>query len=218
MQRAWRSLSAGAVAQESCPDPGRLWEAACGEAGPGEVRRVIEHTATCGACAEAWRLAVEIDPAENAADRQPDLRPARHAGARKPWRVAAWGTVAAAAMVLLVVGLEWREPAAPAPPVFRSAETETAVVRSLVPQETTLPRSEPVLRWQGPEGARYYLSVSSEEGTTVAQVWELEAAEYRLPEEDLAAVPSGARLLWWVEARLASGETSRSETFTVRLE
>ncbi len=212
MQRAWRSLSAGAVAQDSCPEPGRLWEAARGEAGAGEVRWVIEHTATCGACAEAWRLAVEIGPATGeAADRRSDLRPPH-----PPWRVASWATAAAAAVVLAVVGLQWRDPVAPAPPVLRGAET--AAVRSLVPEETILPLSDFVLRWQGPEGARYELSVSREEGTTVAQAWELEAAEYRVPEEDLAAVPSGARLLWWVEARLAVGGTSRSETFTVRLE
>ncbi len=214
MQRAWRSLSIGAVVQDSCPDPGRLWEAARGEAGGGEVRQVIEHTATCGACAEAWRLAREIGPAAEESDpRRSDLRPAY-----QPWRVVSWGAGAAAAMVLLVVGLQWRNPAEPAPPVvLRGAET--AVVQSLVPQGATLPRRDFVLRWEGPEGARYHLQVNTEDlMTVVAEAWDLEATEYRVAEESLAAVPSGSRLYWLLEARLSDGKTATPETFEVLVE
>lgn len=224
LQRAWRSLSLAAVPQATCPDPERLWDAVRGELGPGDVRQVIDHTATCGACAEAWRLAREIAPAaEEAADRR---RSPLRAAVHSRWRVASWGAMAAAAMVLLVVGLQWRDGFDPAaggdtaslesPPVFRGAET--AVIRSLVPSEATLPRQDFVLRWEGPEGARYDLWVNTDDLMAVTEASDLDAPEYRVPEADLAAVAPGSRLLWRLEARLSDGGTARSATFVVLVE
>ena len=59
-REAFRSLAETAQPTPTCPEPEKLWEAARGEAAPGDLRDVVDHTASCPACAEAWRLAVEI--------------------------------------------------------------------------------------------------------------------------------------------------------------
>ena len=221
-RRAWRSLSLDAVPQAGCPEPDRLWEAVRGGLGPGEVREMVEHTAVCGACAEAWRLARELGRragAENAGERPAAAAraSARQVPAARRWRVATWGSAVAAAALLAVVGLEWRDSFAPRPTViYRGAET--AAIRSLVPPGEALPRRDFTLRWEGPEGARYRLRVTTEDLTVVAEASDLGTPEYRVAEEDLAAVADGSRLYFKVTARLSGGGTAESATFEVRLE
>ena len=99
--------------------------------------------------------------------------------------------------------------------VFRGAET--AVIQSLVPAGEALPRHDFVLRWEGPEGARFRLLLTTEDLTALVEATDLEAPEYRVAEEDLASVAAGSRLYWNVTARLSDG-TEGSQTFEVLVE
>lgn len=236
LREAFASLAWDAVPQESCPEPERLWAGARGELAPGEVRELIEHTAACAACAESWRLAhrldAELGEADEAAVPHTAASPAvasptmaSPAAARRPMRPAAWlswqragvWAAAAAAMVLVVVGLQLRAPQV-APPGSGYRQPGTTGIQSLLTAGETLLRQELVLRWSGPEGARYRLWVTSDDGTLLAEARDLEAAEYRVPEAALADLPPGSRILWRVDADLVDGGSLASSTFSTLLE
>jgi putative zinc finger protein len=60
MRRAFRR-SAAPPKPESCPAPATIWAALHGELSLSEVRRIVDHTADCAACAEDWRLALALE-------------------------------------------------------------------------------------------------------------------------------------------------------------
>src|SRR5688572_10616665 len=71
LRAGFAARSAAVPAGHECPDPGQIWDAACGLLAAEERRSIVDAVAACGACAEAWRLAVEVarevTPAEVAA-------------------------------------------------------------------------------------------------------------------------------------------------------
>jgi len=206
LRRAWASWSDGAVPTEACPEPDRLWAAVRGELAPEATRGLVEHTLTCGACAESWRLAREVGgplPLPEA------LNPAL---GRPRW--GRFGTLLAAAAAAVVVATMV---ARPRPSPYR--EIGAVVVRSRLPEGRPLSRSQCVLRWSpGPTGSRYDVRVATEDLTMVAAVRGLEVTEYRVPEGALARLPSGAKLLWQVEALSPDGTRLSSMTFVTPIE
>jgi len=209
LQRAWTALAERALPSAACPEPARLWAAVRGELTPGETSALVDHTAGCPACAEAWRLARDVGPAAPA---RPEVgRPARSSA----WR-GGWGAVAAAVAAVAVVSavLLGR---APEVPQYRAAE-ETAI-RSLVSEERPLPRAAFVLRWTpGPAGSRYTVEVATEELTPLARAGGLTAAEYAVSEAALRGVPAGGRVLWRVETVLPDGSRAGSATFRTHVQ
>ena len=114
-----------APAGTECPSPGRIWDAIRGELDPADAAMLVDHVASCGACAEAWRLARELKEIETAPAVVP-FAPRRRASA-------AWPLLAAAAAVVLAVA-GWRllrTTSAPVPPV------QTAGTPSMKPEQTT---------------------------------------------------------------------------------
>lgn len=206
LRRAWASLSDGAVPTESCPEPDSLWAAARGELAPEVTRGLVEHTLTCGACAEAWRLAREVGGT------LPLLEALDPALGRPRW--VGFGTLLAAAAAALVVATTLaRSPLSP----YRGVGA--VVVRSWIPEGRTLSRSQCTLRWSpGPAGSHYDLRVATEDLTIVAVVRGLEATEYRVPAGALAPLPAGAKLLWQVEALSPDGTRLSSTTFVTQIE
>lgn len=53
----------GRVDMIGCPPAEDVWDAFHGVLAPERRRQVVDHTATCPMCAEAWRLAVRGTPA-----------------------------------------------------------------------------------------------------------------------------------------------------------
>jgi len=84
LRRAFASLE-GRAPGPGCPEPERLWSAARGELPAEVVRPLVRHLVECGACAEAWRLAREVEPRPA----QPSAVVARPAPARLSW--IGWG-------------------------------------------------------------------------------------------------------------------------------
>lgn len=85
----FEALSKQAASTRECPAPDLLWRGARGELPASEVETVVLHTADCGACAAAWRVAKEFGT------------PAKYA---KPPRGLPWW-VPVAAVIVLAAGL-----------------------------------------------------------------------------------------------------------------
>jgi hypothetical protein len=225
-----------------CPNPARVWEAACGRLATRDLGEVADHAARCPRCAQelraARRVAEQIGELAPFRAPQPRLhqlaervgevvsramaigRQARSgaaAGTPAAWRpLAVTAAVAAAACVAVLLLL----PAAPVLPPGLSqprADVAAGIVPLLVPDGRRLPRDDFVLRWQELEGARYDVRVMTTDLDEIAVVTDLKATELRLGEE-LAGLAAGTTLLWQVEAYLPSGERVPSLTFRAQLE
>lgn len=197
-----------------CPSPETVWSAVRGELPPQEMRQVVEHTASCAACAEDWRLAAELNrqEAEQAAVHTPGKVIVGRFGAWRSWGAA----VAVAAGLLLAVGLFRSGQLGPRTPTYR--EAGHAGISSLLEEGETLPRQDAVLRWSPVPGAvSYDVQVSTEDLRTVASAQGQTGTAFRIPVNALAGLPSGARLLWQVEAVRADGTREPSATFVTAL-
>ncbi len=197
---------------EDCPSPETIWEAVRGELPADEVRALVEHTATCPACAEDWRIAAAFEEESRAwqPEEAPEERP------KIAWR-RMW-IAAAAALVLTVLGLQTRNwIGEDQPPVYRNEGG--AAITTRVPEGTTLPRQAFDLKWSPVQGAlSYNLLVSTETLQTVTDVQGLTAPQYRIPEAALADLSKGTKLYWHVEAALPEGGRVASRTFSAAVE
>jgi hypothetical protein len=207
LQRALRSLAPDARPGPDCPEAGRLWDAVSLVLPAEERRALVDHTAGCALCAEAWRLAQEIRssfPSERVPSRATP--------------VGAWRSVpglALAAGLLLAVGagiLLQRAPATIEAPGYRDAVS--TAVRPLVAPDAPLPREIFRLRWSAaPAGSRYTVRVTTESLDELAEAHGLAEASYLVPGAALRSVPGGARVLWQVQVTLPDGRRVDSETF-----
>jgi hypothetical protein len=209
LRRAFASLE-GRAPGAGCPEPERLWSAARGELPADVVRPLVLHLVECSACAEAWRLAREVEP-------RPAQRPvvvARPAPARPSWTF--WGTLAAGITVALAASVVLnRQPERTSG--FR--EGTRSDIRSLVPESVALARDRCVLRWSpGPEGTTYNVQVATERLEKISEARGSKSATYQVPAQALGSLPSGAKLLWRVEAVAPDGTRATSATFVSRLE
>jgi hypothetical protein len=209
---ALRALGEQAAPRADCPAPHVLWEAVRTELPVERRREVVDHVAGCPVCAEAWRLAIELDP---------DPRPAAATPARS-WLASVlqphrFVPLAAAVAVAVAVALLLRGPTAPVDPSYRDAGP--AAIRSLIHEDEPLPRTALRLRWSpGPEGSLYDVRVTTESLETVTAAQGLRDAELLVPESALFSLPAGSRLFWQVQVRLPDGERRDSRTFITRLQ
>jgi anti-sigma factor RsiW len=190
---------------EDCPAPETLWAAVRGELPPAALRAVVEHTARCAACAEDWRLAVELAPAGSP-------RPAVQSS--RGWRLAA-----AAVFCAALGGLwTWRETAPPADPAaYRTGSVLTVEVRPQVPEGTALPADAFELRWSAPAGSTYDLEVGTADLRVLAEAHDLAEPRFRVPAAALDGLPSGTEIYWRVTAITEDGRRIDPPAFRVRL-
>jgi hypothetical protein len=88
-----------------------------------------------------------------------------------------------------------------------------------MPPDQALARSHCLLRWVPvAEGARYDVRVMTESLVEIASANDLARAEFAVPPSELGQLPSGARILWQVTARLPSRVEVRSATFVSVIE
>lgn len=207
----------GAPRPETCPPPDRLWVARRGELSPHETRNVVEHLAECADCAADWRLAGAVD--EETASSLPAAAPSTRPARSGRLLAMAAGVVAMLAGAGLWYSVGNDLDLAPGEaPVYRQAAEQA--IASRVAADDPLPRGAAVLSWSEVEGEgiRYNLLVSTAEFSPVAEAQGLEEPRYTIPEENLAAFPSGTELRWLVEAVTADGERIASPTFTTPIE
>ena len=214
LRAAFRGRPAESASPDGCPSAADVWSAVRGELSAEERRAIVSHTASCAACAEAWRLALDVtpDPLPVAAA----TRPSAFAGL--PWPSAFAPLAAAAALVMALGAGFWllRPPVPVATPGFRGGDAPA--IRSLLREDQALPREDFRLRWSpGPEGSRYDVRVTTESLQVLATVQRLAETSYLVPETALRSLPPGSRLLWRVEAVLPDGERAASPTYITRL-
>jgi hypothetical protein len=196
------------TADEPCPDPERIWDAANGGLAPDETQRVVDHFAVCPSCAADWRIAAS---ARTAAEPKVVAFPPRR-------RVAPWaGLAAAAALVVLAVTVIYRQIApVPTEPVYRATET---TIKTLVAEDQVLPREGAVLRWTSAgDDARYSVEVGKTDLTPLASGHDLNVAEFAVPPGALEGLAAGETVVWQVEALLPDGRRIVSEAFVHRVE
>jgi len=222
----WRDglavLAETAVPQEDCPEPDRIWAAVAGELPPDELREMVSHTAACVVCAEAWRLAVELEreATEDLEDEGSDERSQRTVFWRNWAQVAAMVVVLAGAAFLTHEGGPFSGNAPP-PEVVRSG-AGTRVVALTSPSELQ-PRDDLVLAWEWQPPAPELIShveitwETAERSEPIFEARDLLVPRLRIPPESLARVPSGATLLWEVTAT-RDGKVVAQKSFPLRLE
>src|SRR4051812_2166144 len=107
LRAAFTAPADDSPAPEDCPSPETIWSAVRGELPPQALREAVDHTARCAACAEDWRLAVEVNrQAEEQEETAPGVLPSNVVVGRfgRSWRSVA-AAVALAASLLIGVGI-----------------------------------------------------------------------------------------------------------------
>ena len=198
----------------ACLTPETIWDAVHGKLPAEAVQESVQHVATCATCAEEWRLARALSEQQEQEVAAPLPAPLPFAPRRRQlrqWRN--WGLAAAAALALGVVGIQL----ARTPPAYRG---DQAAVHSQVAEGKALPRERFLLKWSvpNPAGATYGIQVSTEDLRVVASAEGLKASEYQVPASALTGLPSGAKVLWKVDADLPSGSRLTSPTFVTAVQ
>ena len=63
LKHTWQADTDRALQGRDCPDNERIFDAVAGTLPVRERRKLIAHTSVCGACAQAWRVALELQRA-----------------------------------------------------------------------------------------------------------------------------------------------------------
>lgn len=202
----------GAPEPESCPPSDRIWLAVRGELPPDELRAIVDHIATCPACAEDWRIAMVFEEESRAVPALPI--PVREKTATVRRR--AWMALAASILVA-VVGFQIIPSKDPKPAKsagFRGGEE----LQSLVEDES-LPRDAFILRWTPMDGAEAYnLEVYTAYLEPLFHAEGLATTSCRVPPDKLARLQSGDKVHWKVTPVVRGGDLPQFQTFTTLLQ
>lgn len=131
LDRMRQAFADDTTAATDCPPAVRIWEAVNSRLEPVDAAAVVDHVASCGACAEAWRMARELEPAEAGSGPIPFPEKRR--------KSVVWGLLAAAATLALTIGA-WpllRGTPAPAPRVAGTITPSQAPAAKPAPAQTT---------------------------------------------------------------------------------
>lgn len=216
LRKAWQADTSRHAGGRDCPADEMIFDAAWGRLETGERRRIVAHLAHCGACAQSWRAAVELQRARPDVTETADWkRPAR----RQPlnWALAAAAAIAAA------IGIVWMlpqiDPGIPPlgdPSALRGDERHA--FQLLTPDQASLSADALVLSWESVEGARTYRVRVSDADLETIHAASVETTEVTVPTEALGDIGDGDILYWYVTAELEGGTELRSETGTVVVE
>lgn len=229
LQQAWRERAATGRPGTDCPDPEAIWEALRGGLGEREAGRIVRHTASCPACAEAWRLAREMGAMEARSAGEPAVVRVRFDRRdRRAPRLLMPLALAAGLALLLGIGAAvvfmGQEPEDPGVDpgkspgvVMRTTGTES--IRPKISEDMPLPKDAFRLAWSpGPEGTRYTVRITTRELETVHLAEGLSSNEHTVPATVLDDLAPGTRLLWQVQAFYPDGRRVTSPTFFVTIQ
>lgn len=211
-----------AIDPASCPAAAEIWDGVHGGLASNRLREVVDHLAGCRACAESWRIALQFEHAGTAAERGVDQAPeTRRAAAHQPapraprrrWLYSGAAVAAAVALagVLVTHELGVGDGTARTGSTLRGGgpAVDPRAPHWLTAAGAVLPRHNARLRWTGPPGTLYDLTVERgepETRVTVAAAHGLTATVYTLPETALPALPAGAVLHAALVSHLPNGK------------
>jgi len=199
LQAAW---AADSELDGPCPPSEQIFDAVAGRLDPADTRSLILHTTNCGACAQSWRLALEIERARSSVSRPSFGRKVLPA---------LW---AAAAALSLAVGVYWmlpqiERPVAPpqGPSLMRGVDHAGPAL--MIPDGASLPIDEFRLRWTALDQARDYRVEAGDAELNAVYLGTTLTTEQVIPPARLA---EGQLIYWRVTARLADGSERASPT------
>ncbi|HET7200747.1 MAG TPA: hypothetical protein VFI80_08065 [Burkholderiales bacterium] len=212
LRRAFAHGPVTAPRPEICPSPETLWSAFHGELSPAEVRQIVDHTAVCPACAEDWRLALQMESAADEDEEEepaPAPTPARDSYFGRLRAVVVAPLAALAATILIAIGAQWG--------IWQSALVTRGAHDAGISMVSrpALPRNNFRLCWSPlPTAVSYDLTVDTPEPIDITG---LKASCYSVPPSALEGLPAESELRWRVEAFLSTGRRVSSITFRSRL-
>ena len=210
---AFRALAETSDGRCSDEDLERISRALRGELSASERRALIDRLAGDPALAEAWRIATELTSATSTGESATGTPGRRRLMARpRMW-------LAAAAALFVVAGgiVVLQRPQREGNDTFRASDQY--VVKSLVPEDASLPRDAFRVRWTpGPPESRYQVRVTTDDLRMLTVAADLTVPELVLERDLLSQVAPGARVLWQVDVMLPGGRRVSSQTFTTRVQ
>jgi hypothetical protein len=218
----FRPSASTAAAGSSCPAPDLLQAAKAGTLPDRLQAAILTHLTHCSMCRALDQALAEVLDTNVTADQKGRIWNRVSAGlSERPWRrsMRTWAPLAAAAMVVLALSASviYQVRQSPGSPIQRGAESSS--IRSLIAPEAIVPRSACELTWSADLGdARYDVFVTDEDLNALARGTSLDTQRFIVPAAALTPVPSGARILWRVEALLPGGRRYTSPTFTTRVQ
>ena len=144
LDRMRRAFAGDAASRADCPPADRLWDAVKGQLNPAEAAAVVDHVSSCGACAEAWRIARELE-VEEAGGRTGIPFPGKRRAS------AVWPLLAAAAILVLAIGA-W--------PLLRGTSTPSPAATAATPVPVPAPAQTTAALGPAIEKAPVVLSAS----------------------------------------------------------
>jgi hypothetical protein len=214
LREALDALADEAAPGGVCPDAGRLWDASRGELPSRETEEIVDHLSTCRACAQAWRLAVDLGR------HAPPATVPVAAEAASYWTLARLAPAFVGSFVLIVAGTlvfqVWRG-ADPAPtsdsPTRQFIEPSELV--EIVGPDGAVTETSNQFRWEPVPGAEIYqVRVYAEDGTLVWTSEDLTEPSVAWPE----SVTLGTDTYYWGVTALRDGEiVAESGLATVEL-
>jgi hypothetical protein len=202
---------------EACPPSDRIWLAVRGELPPAELRGILDHVATCSACAEDWRIAMAFEE-ESRAIVVP--APPSRFGMRalRPYLVAA-ALVVATATGYLMNQPPIHQPKAPVQVAVTRGD-EHVEIQSLLPKDhEVLSRDHFVLRWTpDPRAESYTLSVTTSVMDPLFDKEGITETSFKVPADALKGLRSGAKVNWNVIPVFPDGSQAPGTTFPAIVE
>lgn len=197
---------------EDCPPSDQIWLAVRGELPPDELRKIVDHTATCPSCAEDWRIAMAFEEESRAAVVPvPDRR---ERSEDRTARRRAWMAIAASIFAVMI-GLQFLWPKGPNPQAGYRGGREG--IHSLV-QGEALPREAFLLRWEPVPGAGSYdVEVNDANLEPLYRAEGLTTPACQVPAGKLASLRPGDKVYWKVTPVARGGGALQFQTFTNRL-
>lgn len=216
LKKAWQAGTDRHAGGRECPSDETIFDAVQGSLETRERHRIIAHLSQCGACAQSWRAAVELQRA------RPDVTEAAEWKRPAHRRPVNWA-LATAAGIAATIGVVWMvpqiDPGVPPPgdtSVLRGDEQPG--FRLLTPNETTLPADALVLSWEPIDDAKAYRVRVTDANLETIHADSVETTEVAVPAAALGDVGDGETLYWQVIAELEGGTELRSRTGTVVVE
>lgn len=216
LKEAFQSAESAMPALETCPAAEDLWDAQKGLLSRTQCHAVIDHTSRCGACANAWRLAMGMDPSESES-----YSGGTGAEVIRFRRMTPAVALAIAAVLVTAFAIQFQRQRSPIPPevTYRDSLADQDI-QSAIPNLATLPRNAFTLEWKYniSQSATFDVQVKTETLEPVASAFRLSEGRFTVPEENLANLPSGTRLFWQVVVRIDGEQLKWSPTFVNVLE
>ena len=187
----WRAAYRGSMigASPACPSDDRLAALACGDVSEDDRRRIADHVTTCRACADTYRLLLELHQEAG-----------RASHAAPPWRWKSAGIAAAAILATAALLVFWQVRASRSGPSSFEDEVRGPIASVQPPHRAALSTPPEEFIWPAQTGATAYrLRLYDSGGDPVWEPPPVNDTRLRLSAETAGSLQSGRAYFWVVD-------------------